>query len=55
MYLLLLQLKSCDCVVVLADHSCYDWKKILENSRRLVDTRNVFSHLEGFKNKVVRA
>ena len=33
-------LKSYDCVVVATDHSCYDYKFILEHALLVVDTRN---------------
>ncbi len=33
-------LKQYDCVVVATDHSCYDYKMIVNNSALVVDTRN---------------
>lgn len=33
-------LKSYDCVVVATDHSCYDYKFILDHAQLVVDTRN---------------
>ena len=33
-------LKRADCVVVVTDHSTYDWPWIVGNSRLLIDTRN---------------
>lgn len=33
-------LKKYDCVVVATDHSCYDYKHIVQNSSLVVDTRN---------------
>ncbi len=34
------ELDSYDCVVITTDHSAYDYKKIVEKSRLIVDTRN---------------
>jgi len=36
-------LKSYDCVVVATDHSCYDYKFILDHSQLVVDTRNAMN------------
>ncbi len=33
-------LESADCVVIITNHSSYDWKRIVEKSRLVVDTRN---------------
>jgi len=33
-------LRQADCVVVVADHSSYDWAMIAENAPLIVDTRN---------------
>jgi UDP-N-acetyl-D-glucosamine dehydrogenase len=33
-------LQQADCVVITTDHDAYKWKKILERSRLVVDTRN---------------
>ena len=42
-----------DCVIVITDHSCYDYRWILENSSLIVDTRNVF---KGYRSdKIVKA
>ncbi len=35
-------LAAADCVVVATDHSCFDWSRIQETARLLVDTRYVF-------------
>ena len=31
---------TADCVVITTDHSSYDWKWVVQNSRLIVDTRN---------------
>jgi UDP-N-acetyl-D-glucosamine dehydrogenase len=33
-------LESCDCAVIVTDHSDFDWQFILDHSRLVVDTRN---------------
>ncbi len=33
-------LSAYDCIVVITDHSCYDWQWIVDNSSLIVDTRN---------------
>lgn len=39
-----------DAVVVITDHSCYDWKRIVENSPLFIDTRNISAHLTDTQN-----
>ncbi len=34
-------LESADCVVIVTDHSNYDWQQILDHSRLVIDTRHV--------------
>jgi UDP-N-acetyl-D-glucosamine dehydrogenase len=46
--------KDADCVVIVTNHSCYDYQKILTEAQLIVDTRNALK-LQGQKNdKVVR-
>ena len=33
-------LRNYDCVLVVTDHSCYDYAKIVEEAQLVVDTRN---------------
>ncbi len=42
-------LQDFDCVLVATDHSAYDYGFILENSKLIVDTRNVFTQENGNK------
>lgn len=44
-----------DAVVILTDHSYYDWKKIVAKSKLVIDTRNVTQGIAGSKSKVVKA
>lgn len=43
-----------DAVVIVTDHSIYDWKKIVKNSQLIIDTRNVTAHIVDAKNKVIK-
>jgi UDP-N-acetyl-D-glucosamine dehydrogenase len=45
-------LEAADCVVIVTDHSAYDWQHILDHSRLVVDTRNA-THAYGGKARVV--
>jgi UDP-N-acetyl-D-glucosamine dehydrogenase len=46
--------KAADCVVIVTNHSAYDYQKMLTDARLIVDTRNALG-LHGQKNdKVVR-
>ena len=33
-------LRDADCVVIITDHSSYDWQHVLDNAKLVVDTRN---------------
>ena len=46
--------RSADCVVIVTNHSVYDYPRILESSRLIVDTRNALGLLGQNNNKVVR-
>lgn len=46
-------LQNADCVVIITDHSSYDWEEVIANSRMLVDTRHVTGVLKGTHEKVV--
>ncbi len=40
-------LKDADCVVIVTDHSAYDWAHVLEHSRLIVDTRHATAKRSG--------
>lgn len=42
-------IKKYDCIVIATDHSCYDYKMIVENAKLIVDTRNVIEKVLGKK------
>jgi UDP-N-acetyl-D-glucosamine dehydrogenase len=43
-----------DCVVITTDHSGYNWKKILDQAKLIVDTRNALGDLGRGSDKVIR-
>lgn len=40
-------LSQADCVVVITDHSTYDWQEIVNHSRVIVDTRHATANVDG--------
>lgn len=34
-------MQSLDCLIILTDHNVYDYDDILDNTRLVVDTRNI--------------
>lgn len=40
-------LAAVDCVVIVTDHSTYDWQQIADRSKLVVDTRNAMQHVNG--------
>ena len=48
-------LEAQDCVVIVTDHSAYDWAWIVENTRLVVDTRNATRGVTTHANRIVRA
>ena len=50
----LLSARQSDCVVIVTDHSCYDFPAILETANLIVDTRNALSKVCKDSPKVVR-
>ncbi|MFH1753245.1 MAG: nucleotide sugar dehydrogenase [Candidatus Omnitrophota bacterium] len=47
-------LRKKDCVVIITDHSVYDYEKIARNSKLLFDTRNATKGLKTGKRSIVR-
>ena len=41
------RLKKFDCVIISTDHSTYDYKFIVDNSKLVIDTRNATKNLKG--------
>ncbi|NOQ22716.1 MAG: nucleotide sugar dehydrogenase [Candidatus Aegiribacteria sp.] len=48
-------LSEFDCVVIITNHSCYDYQWIVDNASLIIDTRNACAGLAGSKEKVVKA
>jgi UDP-N-acetyl-D-glucosamine dehydrogenase len=48
-------LRSQDCVLIVADHSAYNWPWIVEHAPLVVDTRNATGRVVHGQDKVVRA
>ncbi len=44
-----------DCVLIVTDHSCYDWDLIVENARLVVDTRNATADCAAPTARIVKA
>lgn len=47
------KLKSADCVIIITDHSVYNYDWIVENSQVVVDTRNATKNVNGHRDKIV--
>lgn len=47
-------LRTVDCVVVTTDHQSYDWGWVAQNSRLLVDTRNVTANIGECSARIVK-
>ena len=48
-------LQSQDCVLVVTDHTAYDWSFIVEHSPLVVDTRNATKAVTKNRERIVRA
>ena len=48
-------LRAQDCVVIVTDHSAYDWATIVEDASLVVDTRNATRALGHHRDRIVRA
>jgi UDP-N-acetyl-D-glucosamine dehydrogenase len=46
-------LRSQDCVLIVTDHSAYDWASIVEHSLLVVDTRNATRNVRGNQAHVI--
>jgi UDP-N-acetyl-D-glucosamine dehydrogenase len=48
-------LRTQDCVVIVTDHSAYDWSTIIPHSGLIVDTRNATRGITSGRERIVRA
>ena len=46
--------REVDCVVIITNHSQYDYQKLAQESRIVVDTRNALNKIEGVKSKIYK-
>ncbi|MEJ7638166.1 MAG: UDP binding domain-containing protein [Singulisphaera sp.] len=44
-----------DCILVVTDHSAYDWSWIVANAPLVVDTRNATKQVAANRDRIVRA
>lgn len=49
------QLDSYDAVIIITDHSTYDWNKIVSHSKLVIDTRNVTANIPDPDHKIIKA
>jgi UDP-N-acetyl-D-glucosamine dehydrogenase len=47
-------IESQDCIIILTDHSSYDFRRIIAASKLVVDTRNATKDLHEFKDKIIK-
>jgi hypothetical protein len=47
-------LSSQDCVVILTDHSNYDFRNIVKSAKLVIDTRNVTKGMDEFKDRIIK-
>jgi UDP-N-acetyl-D-glucosamine dehydrogenase len=48
-------LRGRDCLVIVTDHSAYDWPAIVEHAPLVVDTRNALRAVRGHRDRIVKA
>jgi len=49
------KLNKYDCVVIITDHSAYDYNWIVENSKLVIDTRNATASVGNNRQKIIKA
>jgi UDP-N-acetyl-D-glucosamine dehydrogenase len=47
-------LNEMDCVLLLTDHSYYDYEYIAFNSKLVIDTRNAFKNVKGVRDHIIK-
>jgi UDP-N-acetyl-D-mannosaminuronate dehydrogenase len=45
---------SQDCIIILTDHSIYDFQRIVGAAKLVIDTRNSTKDLQQFKDKIIK-
>jgi UDP-N-acetyl-D-glucosamine dehydrogenase len=46
--------ESQDCIIILTDHSSYDFERILAPAKLVIDTRNATKDLHQFKDRIIK-
>jgi len=49
------RLSATDCVIIVTDHSCIDYKWVVKHSKLVVDTRNATKNVRTGRSKITRA
>lgn len=47
-------LASADCVLIITDHSCVDYDRVVEHAQLIVDTRNATKNVKKMREKIVK-
>ncbi len=47
-------IQSQDCMIILTDHSAYDFKSLLKSAKLVIDTRNATKDLPEFKDRIIK-
>ena len=47
-------LETQDCVIILTDHSTYDFRKIVASAKLVIDTRNATKDLHEFRDRIIK-
>jgi len=47
-------IRSQDCIIILTDHSAYDFKSLLNSAKLVIDTRNATKDLPEFKDRIIK-
>ena len=48
------EIEKHDCIIILTDHSSYDFRNIVQAAKLVVDTRNSTKDLHQFKDRVIK-
>ena len=48
------EIGSQDCVIILTDHSAYDFRSILQSAKLVIDTRNATKDMPEFRDRIIK-
>jgi UDP-N-acetyl-D-glucosamine dehydrogenase len=48
-------LKKADCVVIVTDHACIDYARVVRHARLVIDTRNATKNVTDHREKILKA